>query len=82
MLPTTDFSLYYTVSAEDVGVNLLSYKERGEDGFFVLLAAPDVETEQVVDKDVILVLDVSGSMEGEKIAPWYIWPRILCRWCR
>ena len=67
VLPTTDFSLYYTVSAEDVGVNLLSYQERGEDGFFVLLAAPDVDTEQVVDKDVILVLDVSGSMEGEKM---------------
>ncbi|MEW5959160.1 MAG: VIT domain-containing protein, partial [Chloroflexota bacterium] len=67
VLPSTDFSLYYTVSAEDVGVNLLSYKERDEDGFFVLLAAPNVDAEQVVDKDVILVLDISGSMEGEKM---------------
>ncbi len=65
--PTTDFSLYYTVSPEDVGVNLLSYKERDEDGFFVLLIAPNVEAEQVVEKDVTLVLDVSGSMEGEKM---------------
>ncbi|HSR32563.1 MAG TPA: VWA domain-containing protein, partial [Anaerolineae bacterium] len=68
--PDRDFVLYYTVSAEDVGVNLLSYKpdSRGE-GFFLLLAAPKVEidTEQVIAKDVILVLDVSGSMRGEKI---------------
>ena len=67
VLPTTDFSLYYTVSPEDVGVNLLSYKARDEDGFFVLLVAPNVDAEQVVEKDVILVLDTSGSMEGEKM---------------
>ena len=68
--PDRDFVLYYTVSAEDVGVNLLSYKpdSRGE-GFFLLLAAPKVEidTTRVIAKDVILVLDVSGSMRGEKI---------------
>src|SRR5262245_49462852 len=67
VLPSTDFSLYYTVTPEDVGVNLLSYKERDEDGFFMLLMAPNVDAEQIVDKDVILVLDVSGSMEGEKM---------------
>jgi len=67
VLPNTDFSLYYTVSPEDISVNLLSYKERNEDGFFILLVAPNVETQQVVEKDVILVLDVSGSMEGEKM---------------
>ncbi|HXV41975.1 MAG TPA: VIT domain-containing protein, partial [Anaerolineae bacterium] len=67
VLPNTDFSLYYTVSQDDIGVNLLSYKAQDEDGFFVLLVAPNVDAEQVVDKDVILVLDVSGSMEGEKM---------------
>jgi Ca-activated chloride channel family protein len=68
--PDRDYVLYYTVSPEDVGVNLLSYKPSGQsDGFFLLLAAPKVEidTEQVIAKDVILVLDVSGSMRGEKI---------------
>ncbi len=67
VLPDTDFSLYYTVSAADVGVNLLSYKPDGEDGFFMLLAAPNVDAQQIVNKDVLLVLDTSGSMEGEKI---------------
>lgn len=67
VLPNTDFSLYYTVSQDDIGVNLLSYKAADEDGFFVLLVAPNVDVEQIVDKDVILVLDTSGSMEGEKM---------------
>jgi Ca-activated chloride channel family protein len=68
--PDRDFVLYYTVSPEDVGVNLLSYKpDASGDGFFLLLAAPKVEidTQQVIAKDVILVLDVSGSMRGDKI---------------
>ncbi len=67
VLPTTDFSLYYTVSPEDVGLNLLSSKERDEDGFFTMLIAPNVDTQTVVDKDVTLILDTSGSMEGEKM---------------
>jgi Ca-activated chloride channel family protein len=69
--PDRDFVLYYTVSPDDVGLNLLSYKpDSGSDGFFLLLAAPKVaiETQQVIAKDVILVLDVSGSMRGDKIA--------------
>jgi Ca-activated chloride channel family protein len=68
--PDRDFVLYYTVSTADVGLNLLSYKPRqGSEGFFLLLAAPkvDVDHRQVIAKDVILVLDVSGSMRGEKI---------------
>jgi Ca-activated chloride channel family protein len=75
--PDRDFVLYYTVSPEDVGVNLLSYNPEGRrfgspmrsQGFFLLLAAPKVEvdTQRVIAKDVILVLDVSGSMRGEKI---------------
>lgn len=68
--PDRDFVLYYTVSPEDVGVSLLSYKpDGGSDGFFLLLAAPKVEvdSQEVIAKDVILVLDISGSMRGEKI---------------
>ena len=66
-MPDQDFDLVYTISHEDVGVNLLTYKESGEDGFFLLLAAPTVEVDRVIPRDVILVLDVSGSMDGEKI---------------
>jgi len=66
--PTEDFELYYTVTPEDIGLNLLSSKAAGEDGFFLLLVSPGIEPGEVVAKDVILVVDTSGSMEGEKMA--------------
>ncbi len=73
--PDRDFVLYYSVTQDDIGLNLISYKpfdsaQGGSgDGFFVMLVAPKVEvdTRQVIAKDVILVLDVSGSMQGAKI---------------
>jgi Ca-activated chloride channel family protein len=67
--PDKDFALYYTISDKDFGLNLLSYRESGEDGFFMLLIAPKYETksEDVIEKDIIFVLDKSGSMQGEKI---------------
>ncbi len=67
--PDTDFSLYYTVSPEDIALNLLTYRESAdEDGFFMLLVAPplQVDAEAVIPKDVLIVLDQSGSMAGEK----------------
>ena len=67
--PDQDLELYYSVSEEDIGISLLSFKETGEDGFFLLLVAPpwQVESQEVVAKDVIVVLDTSGSMEGRKL---------------
>ncbi len=64
-----DFELYYTISAEAVGAHLLSYREPGSDGYFMLLAAPAAATEDVVAKDVIMVVDTSGSMESVKMDP-------------
>jgi Ca-activated chloride channel family protein len=70
VLPEQDFELVYTVSEEDVGLNLLTYPQSSSEGFFLLLAAPAVEVEmhQVIPRDVLFVLDTSGSMEGEKLA--------------
>jgi Ca-activated chloride channel homolog len=67
--PSTDFELIYTVSSEAIGANLLTYWDPvAESGTFLLLAAPGIEPEQsAVPKDVIVVLDTSGSMEGEKV---------------
>jgi Ca-activated chloride channel family protein len=69
VLPDRDLELFYTISSEKIGLNLLSFKEEGQDGFFLLLAAPDVKVneEEIVVKDIILVLDTSGSMQGEKM---------------
>ncbi len=64
----SEFSLFYSTADSDIGANLLSFRENGEDGYFLLLVAPgvDVATDDVVAKDVVIVLDRSGSMEGEK----------------
>lgn len=64
-----DFTLYYGVANEDINVSLLTYKESaGADGYFLLLVQPplEVDTEAVQPKDIILVIDQSGSMMGQK----------------
>ena len=71
VLPDEDFELDYTVGQDEVGLHLLTYRETDEeDGFFLLLVSPAVaaEEEQVIPRDIILVLDTSGSMEGDKLS--------------
>jgi Ca-activated chloride channel family protein len=73
VLPDQDYELIYTVSEEDVGLNLLTYPDPerngsfGREGYFLLMAAPSVEIDRVIPRDIILVLDTSGSMEGVKL---------------
>jgi Ca-activated chloride channel family protein len=67
--PQDDFSLYYGIASETINVNLLTFRESAnEDGFFMLLVQPPVSLpeEQIIPKDVIVVLDQSGSMFGDK----------------
>lgn len=68
--PDADFALYYSLG-EEQAFHLLSFRDGSDpadpDGFFLLLLAPNPESDQpVAPKDVFLVLDRSGSMEGEK----------------
>lgn len=68
--PDRDFVLYYSVSPKEVDATLLTYKpDASGDGFFLLLVTPrvQVQEQEVIAKDVILVLDTSGSMRGDKI---------------
>ena len=64
-----DFQLYYSMEKSDIALDLLTYKQPGEDGYFLLLASPGVETKttKVIPKDVLFVLDTSGSMAGAKL---------------
>jgi Ca-activated chloride channel family protein len=69
--PDNDFALYYSVG-ENEAFHLISTRDPREadpDGYFLLLLAPrpDASAERL-PKDVILVLDRSGSMEGEKFS--------------
>ena len=72
VLPATDFSLYYSLG-EIEAFHLLSYRDpldsADPDGFFLALLAPRPEAEnKSFPKDLILVLDHSGSMEGDKFS--------------
>ncbi|MHB0938587.1 MAG: VIT and vWA domain-containing protein [Armatimonadota bacterium] len=64
VLPDQDLVLYYTVSEQDLGLDLLTYKDGDKDGYFLMLVAPkaDIKEDEVQAKDVIFVLDKSGSM--------------------
>jgi Ca-activated chloride channel family protein len=64
-----DFILYYATSQEEFGANLIAHRERGEDGFFLLLLAPKTSfnEEELPAKDIVFVFDTSGSMAGDKL---------------
>ncbi len=68
-LPDKDFVLYYTLSNEEIDASLITFKERGDAGFFMLLLTPkhEVDPNDAIPKDITFVLDTSGSMKGEKI---------------
>ena len=64
-----DFALYYGVQNNEISANLLTYRAgANEDGYFMLMVTPPtkVDDARVIPKDVIIVLDQSGSMGGEK----------------
>jgi Ca-activated chloride channel family protein len=59
-----DFQLFYGLSRDEFGVSLLTYREPGKDGYFLLMVSPrdDVAERELVNKDIVFVLDTSGSM--------------------
>ncbi len=64
----SDFVLYYSTDDGPVALDVISYRD-GNEGWFLLMASPGlVDSDVVTAKDIVLVLDVSGSMEGEKLA--------------
>jgi Ca-activated chloride channel family protein len=69
-VPTSDFRLFYDVAKGKLGASVLSYRpEIGEDGYFLLLASPQLKDESAdrPAKTVVCVFDRSGSMSGKKI---------------
>lgn len=67
--PDKDFLLYYTFAAEDIGFDLLPFEDEEHQGYFMALISPQVEVpaDRTLSKDLIFILDSSGSMAGEKI---------------
>jgi Ca-activated chloride channel family protein len=66
--PAEDLVLYYRAGPAEMGVSLLAHKEGGEDGYaIVIVTPPDTPRTAPEPKELIFVLDISGSMAGEKI---------------
>ena len=69
--PSGDFALYYSTSDDAFDIRLLTYQENpNEDGFFLLMVQPPRQMldAEVQPKDVVVVVDQSGSMDGEKMS--------------
>jgi Ca-activated chloride channel family protein len=62
-----DFRLLFGLGRKEFGLSLASGKPAGEDGYFLLMLAPraDAKPEESLPKDIVFVLDTSGSM-GER----------------
>jgi len=59
-----DFQLFYGLSDKDFGLSLLTYREAAKDGYFILTLSPkdNISEKELVNKDIVFVLDTSGSM--------------------
>lgn len=64
-IPNKDFVLKYDVAGSQIEDALLMHRD-GADGFFTFILQPPqrVTAEDVMPKELVFVLDTSGSMEG------------------
>ena len=64
-IPNKDFLLRWSVSSEKPAVGLLAHRD-GVDGFFTLLVQPkgEIDAVEAMPKEIVFVLDTSGSMSG------------------
>jgi Ca-activated chloride channel homolog len=64
----SQFKLYYSTSSSLLGMSMFQFKEKNEDGFFIADISPGfIDQHKVVSKDVTFIMDISGSMRGDKI---------------
>lgn len=69
-IPGEDFRLFFDSGDESVAASVVSYRPKtDDDGYFLMLASPDVKAadSKPIPKTVVFVVDRSGSMSGEKI---------------
>ena len=66
-----DFQLFYQTTSKDVGLTTILHRpSASQPGYFGLLVSPRAELSksQQVARDMIFVLDTSGSMRGRRLA--------------
>ena len=60
-------ALFLPLAGDAVGLSVATHRPAGEDGYFMLTLSPSRDSGAREPRDVTVVLDVSGSMSGEKI---------------
>jgi Ca-activated chloride channel homolog len=69
-IPATDLEVLFQDQAGALGATVLSYKPKAdEDGTFMILVSPQAPADKpkAMPKDIVCVIDHSGSMSGKKI---------------
>ena len=65
-----DFQLFYTPGNKDVGLTAMTHRPNADqNGYFMFLVSPRAELSksQQVPRDMVFVLDTSGSMRGKRM---------------
>ncbi|HEX6134011.1 MAG TPA: VIT and VWA domain-containing protein [Longimicrobiales bacterium] len=62
-----DFSVFLPFAERAIGLSLATHRQGTEDGYFMLTLSPGDAAESTVPRDLTVVVDVSGSMSGEKM---------------
>jgi len=68
-MPERDLAVFYGLSKQEFGINLMTWRKKGEPGYFMLMLSPKREWKEDAGmaKVIHFVLDTSGSMQGKKI---------------
>lgn len=64
---TGDFAVFLPFATRAVGLTIATHRPVSEDGYFMLTLSPGEAEASAVPRDVTVVVDVSGSMSGEKM---------------
>ncbi|MEW6733013.1 MAG: marine proteobacterial sortase target protein [Acidobacteriota bacterium] len=69
-IPNKDFILEYKIAGEKLQATFMQAVNKRGQGYFLLMATPTAvaEVDDMRPKEVILIIDTSGSMAGEKLA--------------
>jgi Ca-activated chloride channel family protein len=62
-----DFALFLPLARNAIGITVATHKPSQEPGYFMLTLSPSDVRESSVPRDITAVIDVSGSMSGEKM---------------
>ncbi len=67
--PKTWLTLYCALAPDDIGIHLLTGADDAGKRYFMMTCSPKIAWEEKdrIPKDVVFVLDTSGSMAGEKM---------------